>query len=397
MLSNNDKQLIREYEDSNISEVALHLSKSDFSKDYINFILKQIHGRQVSKAKIPLWYDNDNIIYPVSLSMEQSSSEKTAIYKLTIIGDSTQKLVDLTGGLGVDFFFLAQKVSKSIYIEQKTELCNAAKHNFKELGLNNFEVINCDSNIYLKNTLSFSDVIYLDPSRREKHGRKVFKIEDCTPNLIDIQHDLTDKSDKAIVKFSPMLDISKAIESLDNINEVHIVSVDNECKELIFVLTNKKETETINIYTINIKKDGSLEKLVFDRDRIFKSEATFSDIAEYLYEPNSSILKSGAFNYISELFDIPKLAPNSHLYTSDRLIDKFPGRTFRLIESFAPNKKNINGFVEKYGKANIAIRNYPMSVSELRRVYKIKDGGDLYLFATTLKSNKKIWLLCKKI
>ncbi len=397
ILRDTDKDFIRENEDKEISEIALRLKKGSFDAIHVNFILNQISGRKISKKKIPSWYANENIIYPIHLSIEQSSSEKTSRYKASLINEKLKTFVDLTGGFGVDFYYLSQNFERSVYVEQNYDLCNFANNNFDTLNLTNYEIINGDGVDYLKNSLHFADVIYIDPARRDTTGRKIFRIEDCTPNILDIQDILLKKSKKVIIKFSPMLDIKQALGVMPKVEEVHVVSVDNECKELLFVLSDTNN-ETIKLYAVNLKKDDSSDVFSFEFNDELNSKAILaSNLHKYLYEPNSSILKAGAYNYISEYYSLLKLDNNSHLYTSDNLFTDFPGRIFKIIDSFSPNKNNIRDFVKKNNKANITTRNYPLSVAEIRKEYKIQDGGDIYIFATTMSPDIKVWIVCDKI
>lgn len=395
-LSDFDRNFILNNENKDVSKLALELRKADLDIEHVEFVLKQISGRQVAKIKIPSWYQNQDVIFPKSLSMEQSSSEQTAKYKAQLIDKSYKTLVDLTGGLGVDFYFMSRCAHNAVYVEQNEELCEIANHNFKSLELENFEVINADGVHYLSNDLGAADIIYIDPARRISTGQKVFFIEDCTPNIIDIQDILVAKSKKTIVKFSPMLDISSALRDMPYINEIHIVSVDNECKELLFVLSKDIDANK-RIVAVNIKKN---EKEVFNFTTELENNASvrYTDtVGRYLYEPNASILKSGAFKYVGEFYDLDKLHPNSHLYTSESFISNFPGRVFEVSHWLNPNKKNVAEFVKTNKKVNITVRNYPISVSEIRKSTKLQDGGDIYLFATTLCSGKKVWIVCSKV
>lgn len=396
IISEADKEFIRNNESVDIFKLALQLNKSDYSKEYIDFIINQISGRNVSKKKIESWYNNEDIIYPPHLSMEQSSSETTAKYKTHFIEDSNS-LLDLTGGLGVDFYFLASSAKQATYVEQNEMLCKIANYNFKALNLNNYLIINKSGEEYLRSMQSTVDVIYIDPSRRDTKGKKVFRIADCSPNIIEIQEDLIQKASKTIIKFSPMLDISIALREVNNISEIHVVSVDNECKELILIISKSKDP--LIYHTINIKGDGGMDIFRFSHTQEQESIIQYTNIiCKYLYEPNASILKAGAFKSIAEHFNILKLNPNSHLYTSDTLIENFPGRCFEVKKYFNPSKKNIKELSNtNSNKANISVRNYPFSVSEIRKSTKLKDGGETYIFATTLNSGQKIWIECRKV
>ncbi len=394
--SKEDIDFILDNESKSTSELALELRKTNLNVERIEFILKQIRGRQIARKKIESWYNNEEIIYPKSLSMEQASSEQTAIYKLRVAGNDNKSFVDLTGGFGVDFYHLARHSLRSTYLEINKELCEIANHNFGILGLQNFEVVNADGVWYLQNQLKFADIIYLDPSRRESSGRKVFLIEDCLPNIIEIQSDLVNKSKKTIIKYSPMLDIASALKVISNISEVHIISVDNECKELLLVMS--KDDKPTRISTTNLRKNEVEEVFDFNLDDEHVADVEYTDLVmSYLYEPNGSILKSGAFRLIAQRFDLYKLHLNSHLYTSNELRESFPGRAFEVVDYFTPSKRNIAEFCKKNKKANITVRNYPKSVAEIRRASKIEEGGELYIFATTLKSNSKVWIVCRKV
>lgn len=394
-LTQQQKEFIRQNEHKDVRELALKLDKDKYRELDVEFILKQISGRQTAKDKLPTWFANDEIIYPVHLSMEQASSEATAKYKASLIPDGNTPFVDLTGGMGVDFAFLSQRFANSVYVDKNRELCDIAKHNFEVLGLQNVVIENSTSESYLEK-ISKADVIFLDPSRRDDIGRKVVLIEDCSPNILEIQDLLLKKSKLILAKFSPMLDISLAIKSLKNIKEVHVVSVENECKELLFLLSSKAETTTY--ITVDLDKNRDIEKFYFTLEEEQSIEISYAKtIEKYLYEPNTSILKAGGFKSVAKQFDIKKLHVSSHLYTSNTLISDFPGRVFEVKNWFTPNKKNIKSFLSETKKANITVRNFPMSVAEIRQKTGLKEGGDVYLFATTLADGEKIWVVGKKL
>ena len=249
ILTESQKEFIKSHENEDVHDLALRFSGEDMP-----FLLTQISGRQIAKHKIPSWYANEDIVYPAHLSMEQTSSETTALYKASILPESGNIFIDLTGGLGVDFSFLSRRFNKGVYVEQNEELCRIAANNFPSLQLPDFEIVNSSSENIL-DSLPKADLIFIDPSRRDTDGRKVFRIEDCSPNLIEIEEQLFQKSDKILIKYSPMLDISLALNSLSNVSDVHIVSVNNECKELLFLLS-KNSAEKCKIHTVNIDKNG---------------------------------------------------------------------------------------------------------------------------------------------
>lgn len=389
------KDFIRQNEQENIRELALKLDKDKYRELDVEFVLKQISGRQTAKHKIPAWYAADEIVYPIHISLEQASSEATARYKAALVADESKTFVDLTGGMGVDFAFLSRRFEQSVYVEQNVELCEIAGHNFKVLGLKNVAVKNEESEAFLKN-MPPVDVIYLDPSRRDNVGKKVVGIEDCTPNVLEIQEQLLQKSRWAMVKFSPMLDISLAVKKLKNVREVHIVSVENETKELLFILSSCEKST--NYIAVNLNKNEEIEKFCFTTEEEQNAQISLSAIiGKYLYEPNASVLKAGAFKSVASRFNIQKLHKNSHLYTSDTLIKDFPGRIFNVQDCFSPNKKNIKNLLAETEKANISVRNFPMSVAEIRQKTGLKEGGEVYLFATTVADEKKVWIVCKKL
>ncbi len=355
--------------------------------------IRQINGKQKTKNKIPQFFDNDGILFPVQLSLEQSSSELTAKYKSELCsGDS---LVDLTGGFGVDCFFMAQKFRQVIYIERDTELCYLAKHNFKILDSNNIEVKNTTSEIFLEK-INIVDWIYIDPARRGTNGKKLVLLSDCEPDINLIQDLLLKKSNSILVKLSPMMDISAAIQNLQTCCEVHILSIENECKEILLILSHSK-CINIKVKTINIQKNGLNQTFEYNfNDEKNASISLTSNLEKYLYEPNSAIMKSGAFKTISEQFKIPKLHVNTHLYTSNELITNFPGRIFEVIKTWENSKNELKKLVHKIPKANLSVRNYPTTVENFRKKLNIKDGGDVYLFACRVGADKKQIIECKK-
>lgn len=393
-LTPQQKSLIKANEDADIRSLALKLRKDAFTAEETDFILMQIAGRQTAKQKIPSWYINDEIIYPIHLSLEQASSEITAKYKASLISEKMNTLVDLTGGIGVDFSFLSSQFQDAVYVEQDATLCETAKYNFAQLKLTNVTVRNDRAENYLSK-LDSVDLIYLDPSRRSNSGQKVVRIEDCSPNLNLLKNELISKSQAVWVKYSPMLDISRALDQLEYVSEVHIVSVNNECKELLFLLNNAEET--VRLVAVNLRADNKHQQLSFTFKEEAEAKPSYTEkIFKYLYEPNASILKAGAFKTVAHRFNMDKLHINSHLYTSDQLIPDFPGRTFEVSDYFVPNKQNIKNFITGTKKANISVRNFPISVAEIRHKTGLKEGGEIYLFATTLADDKHVWISCKK-
>ncbi|CAM4056489.1 class I SAM-dependent methyltransferase [Flavobacterium antarcticum] len=367
----------------------LALKKNPFPNLDYKMLLNQIVSKGKSKEKLPTWFTTDGIIYPEKISIEQTSSEKTAQYKATLV--SGARLVDLTGGFGIDDYYFSKKIEKVIHCEINADLSSVTKHNFKQLGATNIECSSGDSFDFLKNTADNYDWIYIDPSRRSSEKGKVFLLADCLPNVPELLDFYFEKANRILIKTAPILDISSALRELKFVKTIHIVAVDNEVKELLFEL-ERNYTERISIKTIDFGKTTT-------RFDTFLSEQTpnlqFGLPQKYLYEPNSAVMKSGSFELISSRFSLEKLHPHSHLYTSDALID-FPGRVFQIEANFAYNKENLKHYLQNQ-KCNITTRNFPETVENIRKKWKIKDGGNQYTFFTTDINNQKIVLLCTKI
>jgi len=335
-----------------------------------SWIATQIKARKKSAYKIPLYYKTKGVIYPPSLNLEQSSSESTAKFKAMIASGwitSHKAFCDLTGGFGVDSFFFSQQFSNCDYSEPQKDLMEIAQHNHDVLGAKNIHHHNKDAIDFLLDVEKRYDLIYIDPSRRSSTQKRVHGFADCVPDVIDLGEDLYQHSDRLMIKASPLLDIQQGIKDLSFVSRVLVVSVDNECKELLFLCEKDFAGEAI-IECYNLDKNQSEFKFRFSDERA--AVIPFSDPLQYIYEPNASVLKGGAFKSIALAFDLQKIQVNTHLYTSDRLIENFPGRVFRV-------KENAND--SKPAKANIIVRNYPMPVDEIKKKTGIKDGGDLYV------------------
>jgi len=357
------------------------------------FALSQISGRQTVKNKIPSWYETNHIIYPKHLPLEQCSSEATAKYKASLVtGDS---LVDLTGGFGVDCAFLSRQFKSVVYVERLKELCEIAGNNFKILGLNHIQVIHEESIRYLEK-MNPVDCIYIDPARRNETGKKIVAIQDCEPNIIELKKQLQNKAETIMIKLSPMLDISSALQALPEVSDIQIVSIDGECKELLFILKKGIHKEPV-ITCVNIQKNENMQTFSFFKTEEQNIPVNYtSKPKDFIYEPNSSILKAGAYKSIAHKYNLQKLHPDSHLYTSSEYMEAFPGRIFKVISTFSLNKKEIKENLNGIKQANISIRNFPGSVDELRKKLKLKEGGDVYLFATTLFNGKHIIIFSHK-
>ena len=358
----------------------------------------QIAGRQIAEAKVPSWYRTDGLLYPKHLSMEQCSSEVTAIYKAGLV--EGESFADLTGGFGIDCSFLSRKFKKADYVERQAELCELAKHNFPLLGLN-IGVHNEDGVEYLKQ-MQPVDCLFLDPARRDGHGGKTVAIADCEPDVSALEDLLVEKGCKVMVKLSPMLDLSLALKHLKYVREVHIVSTDNECKELLLVLQKESASTDIPIRCVNSlgAADGSriFQEFTFTQEQERTSDCSLAkEVEGYLYEPNASILKAGAYRSLTRTYPVKKLHASSHLYTSHQMIEDFPGRRFKVEAVSGFGKKELKDFLLGMEKANLTIRNFPSSVADLRKRLKLKEGGEDYLFATTLADESKVIIKCTRI
>lgn len=362
-------------------------SGSPFKNIPVGTLIEQIEGRRKAQTKLPTWYASKGIIYPPKVHLEQTSSETTAQHKSTLVAGKT--LVDITGGFGIDSYFFAKKFHSVMHFELQPMLSAMVKHNLACLQQKNISCAAGDALEGIKE--NYFDVIYADPSRRNKQKGKVFLLKDCEPNIPKHLDYLLERCNTLLIKTSPMLDISIGLEELSYVHEIHIVAVQNEVKELVWKIS-KKEKHTPEIHTINFTKKGP-QKLQFTWGQIL--EEIIDEPKKYLYEPNAAILKSGGYNVISHTHQVSKLHKHSHLYTSTNLL-KFPGRRFEIEKIIPYSKKDMRHGID-FDKANITTRNFPESVATLRKKWRLKEGGNRYLFFTTNKNNKKILLICSKI
>lgn len=485
---------IRQHQDDDVRQLAFLGSK--YPEVDMPFALDQIRGRKMARVKLPRWASIDGIIYPPHISMEQCSSEQTALYKAELAarllglspsssengeekekesenasnlhlsencefagkgavdsefakneatckkqqiltevdrnvneikgephgGDFSEEIgfVDLTGGFGVDFSYIASQLGvKSMYVERQTHLCEAAKENFGRLGLKNAIVKNGDgievlhsfaskkeaaasdslgitedqSQSLLKTNLGLK-LIFIDPARRDDAGNKVVSLKDCTPDVTLLQEEMLSKADYVIIKLSPMLDWHRAVSELNCVQEVHIISVNNECKELLLVLS-ARNMGNLRIYCINDAQSFVCDELDMESSSVKIAPSTLEEM-QYLYEPNASLMKAGCFGVLSGRYDARMLSKNSHLFVSQAPIEAFPGRSFRIIAVSSFNKKELKRHLSGITKANIATRNFPLSVAELRKRLKLKDGGETYIFATTLSDESHVLVITEK-
>ena len=391
------RQYIRQHLDDDIRQLALRGTK-DPEVD-LAFALQQIDGHKRAKEKLPSWAAIEGLVYPPHLSMEQCSSERTARYKAEVAG-SGELFVDLTAGFGVDASFIAQGFQRAVCVELQPELCAISSANFQLLGLHQIKVVNGNGQDFL-HTMPSADLVFIDPARRDEHGGRTYGIADCTPNVLEIINELLTKAQRVMIKLSPMLDWRKAVEDLgkEYVEAVHIVSVDNECKELLLEVKRWKgeKVKELKVFCVNLLSDGCEERFEFDASSSRPSAHPFtSSPFHFLYEPNASLMKAGCFGLIADRYQMAQPDVNSHLFVSDKEVADFPGRCFIVDKVTTMNKHELKEALTGITKANIAVRNFPMSVPELRRRLKLQEGGDVYIFATTAANRGHLLLLCRK-
>ena len=419
------KQFIKEHRENDVRQLALQASR--YPAIDMPTALTQIAGWQSIRDKVPTWAACDDIIYPHHLPLEQCSSEATANYKYGVVKKMGEhdSLADLTGGFGIDCWFMSHAFQHTTYVERQEELAKIAKHNFQVLSINfhfleqrgqsqaclgsaesrqnwseaQLSIINCQLEAWLSRTTSPLSWLFLDPARRDGHGGKTVAISDCEPDVSTLEETLVDKAKHVMIKLSPMLDLDLALHQLKHVQEAHIVSVDNECKELLLILSKDTVTDIDHtpIHCVNIKKDGT-QAFVFTKAEEQQSAPDLAQsIGQTLYEPNASLLKAGAYRCVAQRLGLQKLHANSHLYTSHQLVANFPGRFFKIEDHCGFGKKELKTLLTDITKANLTIRNFPASVAELRKRLHLSEGGDTYLFATTLHPEQKILVKCKRI
>lgn len=381
------QQYIDEHLHTDLSK--LIFKGSPFKEVSIQEIATQIAAKKKAKSKLPSWFATQDIYYPPKLNLEQTSSEITANYKAKLV--SGKSLIDLTGGFGVDSWAFSKNTTQVTHCEINEGLSKIASHNFNQLACDNCNFVLGDGLEYLKNTTTTFDWIYIDPSRRVAHKGKVFLMADCLPNVPDHLDFLFTKAKNILIKSSPILDLTSSINELKFVKEIHIIAVENEVKELLFLLA-KDHTGSIQIKTVNHSKE-QLDLFEFSLDETADSQYALPKA--YLYEPNAAILKSGGFHQISQQLKLEKLQQHSHLYTADQLI-AFPGRTFVVEEVLPYDKKALKKAIPN-SKANITTRNFPETVAQIRKKTKLKDGGDHYLFFTTNLNKQLQVIICKKL
>lgn len=385
---------IHELRKENISRLALRLSGHPDAA----FLLRQVEGWQRLSVKVPSWAAIEDLHYPHRLALEQCSGEAAARYKAELVcrlfpegGDS---MADLTGGLGVDFSFVAPHFKCAAYVERQAELCALAINNFPLLGLNHALVHHADGIEYLRQ-MQAVDLLFLDPARRDAAGRKTVLLEDCEPKVEELLPLLLEKSRVCILKLSTMLDLHQALQALQCVAEVHVFAEHGECKDLLLVLRQDCNNSDVSP-VIHCADDA--HRFTFTADEELTAMPTYtSTLGTYLYEPSAAVLKAGAFKSLAQRFDVKKLHPNSHLYTSDTLHADFPGRAFSVERTCGFGKRELKAFCADTAQANLTVRNFPASVADLRKRLKLREGGNAYWFATTLADDSHCLIACRKV
>jgi len=396
------RKFVREHPNDDPSELLLHASR--YQGVDMEAAIIQLKARRRTKDKLPVWHRDDRLFFPSTLAAEQCSSEMTALYKQRLVR-SDDWVCDLTGGLGIDTWFFARKARQTTYVEREEVYCSAARYNFSLLGVSTIDVIQGDSLELIASNdrrITGATVFYADPARRGTGNRRLFAIRDCEPDLMKII-DLLPKTCCMIVKLAPMLDMTQALKQLPDTQAIHVVAVKNECKELLMVRSPdaSRAQTTISdptVYCVNFATDGTEQSFRFRLSDEHAATVAFAKQAgRYLYEPNASILKAGAYKSVANRYHVEKLHASSHLYTSNRLITSFPGKSFELAEIIPFCNRMVKTLHVTIPQANITVRNFPISADELRNRTRIADGGNVYLMATTLSDNQKVLLKCNRL
>ena len=391
-----EKKLLAKLHSFLLEHLHADIAQLAFKKELVKgldnrFVLEQLYGKQKAKTKLPFLFEQSTILYPVKVSVEQSTSQLVAQWKSNLV--QGEKMLDMTGGFGIDSYHFAQKVQQLTYIEQQTPLFKIVQHNFQQLAVDNIKVHNANAVDFLSTTKEQFDWIYLDPARRDEAGNRKIGLLGYTPNMIEIKDLLLTKTKNILLKTSPMLDIQQAIQQLQSVTKIYVVGLQNEVKELLFVLSSQV-TPNIKFHCVNLHKDGTNNTYIPNTS--LEEKVSYHLPKTYLYEPNATILKAGLFREVALDFGLHKLHSNTHLYTSDSLYPSFPGRIF-TCEAVVPYqakqlRKHLSG-----QQANITTRNFPYIVAQMRKKLKLSEGGDQYLFGTTLMDEKLKVLVCRKV
>lgn len=393
-MDNITREFIEEHLNDDVNKLALSKFPQDVNK---SLVLRQIQARQLMKKKLPSWSENGELLFPQRLSLEQCSSELTAIFKSSLLRGDT--LIDLSGGMGVDTSFLSDNFKTTFYVEMQTELCELARHNFSVLK-KNIKVINSDAESYLEECEAV-DCIYIDPARRDEYGRKMVSLHDCSPDVTQLYETLSKKTKTLMIKLSPMLDIEMIKKQLKNIDEIKILSVKNECKEILLILNfDKHISDEIENHAVKITATDLHEDWNFEFDDIEETEAqpVLADgLCKYLYEPGVACMKAAPYKLIAARYNVKKLHKNTHLYTSDELIFDFPGRIFKILGFSHFDKKVKKELLKDINRASVVTRNFPLSADDLRKNLALKEGDEYFVFGTTVKGDKKVLILGQRI
>lgn len=383
------QDFITRHESDSTDHLLLHAQR--YPGIDVPYAVDQILARRHIREKLPSWYENRELIFPSRISTEQCSSEITASYKQLLI--QGECVCDLTGGLGIDSWYFAQKAGKVIYVERFPEYCQTAEHNFKTLNTPNIQVIHADCRNIL-NSLK-ADTFYIDPARRSGSNKRLFALGDCEPNILDIKATLLQNAQRLIIKMSPMADITETLRLLPETTEIHILAIKNECKEIIFVLENN--AQKVRIHTLSFHSNGCQKFSFYPQEEKDALLLLADTPGIYLYEPNAALLKSGAFKSVAVRYNLLKLHQHSHLYTSGEYCENFPGRKFRIQKSLPFTGKLLKQLHKDIPQANISVRNFPMTVEQIRKTSGISEGGEIYLFATTTVNTRRLILQCEKV
>ncbi|GAB3790071.1 SAM-dependent methyltransferase [Spirosoma horti] len=397
ILSSAEREFIRAHLTDDVRALSLRTFPQGLD---VRKLVAQLAARQKAREKLPTWYANDALIFPPALSVEQASSQQTAQYKASLV--SGNRLLDLTGGMGVDSWAFAQQVEQVTYIERNEELAQLAAHNLPLLGAGNISVQTGDGLAFLtaiQPSPEEIDWIYLDPHRRDATGSKVVQLQDCEPDMsqINTQTFLLSKAKRILLKASPLLDLNSTVQQLmDRVESIHIVAVSGEVKEILFIIGNQPVAhDDVLLNAVNLLQNETKD-LSFHWHEERTATVALGNPRAYLYEPNAAVLKAGAFRLVGARFGLTKIAPNSHLYTSDEVSWDFPGRIFSIVDILKPDAKSVKMHIPDL-KANLTVRNFPQTVAELRKKLSLREGGDHYIMATTLLNGEKRLLVTKKV
>ena len=375
----------------------LLLSASRYPEIDMPFVVAQITARRQIKEKLPTWYQQEQLLFPAKIAAEQCSSEQTALYKQQLV-TKEDTLCDLTGGLGIDSYYFSRRVKQVYYIERFPSYCEVARANMATLGAQNVAVLEGDSTQWL-DQLPAIDVFYVDPARRGEGNKRMFALSDCEPDLTQLLPRLLAKAPRVIAKLSPMADLRQTLALLPTTQEIHILSVKNECKELLFVIGREPRESAVPIHCVHLMKQAASDECFVCSLEAEQQAASHlaTTLRRYLYEPNASVLKAGAFKQVACQFPVEKLQVSSHLYTSDYYLDRFPGRRFEVDEVIPFHSKSCKQLAGQSLQANVTTRNFPLTVEALRKKCRIREGGDIYLFATTGPKEEKLLIRTHKV